>query len=193
MVDRFRTFCVVDESITIKNTEAGRTQRLLELAHRFKYRLILSGTPLTQGLIDLYSQIKFMNPAILNMTESQFANNFLHVSYDQDKTRRKWSCPEKEQHLIKLMRPYIYECDLDFDCPIKRHDYNFNLSAKEAEYYQMEKEDFLQSKEKIAFFGSGTEISAYLHHFLSKDFGDDSSGKRHYQTRRKSNYLYQIR
>ena len=49
------------------------------------------------------------------------------------------------------MRPYIYECDLDFDCPIKRHDYNFNLSAKEAEYYQMEKEDFLQSKEKIAF------------------------------------------
>lgn len=151
MVDRFRTFCVVDESITIKNTEAGRTQRLLELAHRFKYRLILSGTPLTQGLIDLYSQIKFMNPAILNMTESQFANNFLHVSYDQDKTRRKWSCPEKEQHLIKLMRPYIYECDLDFDCPIKRHDYNFNLSAKEAEYYQMEKEDFLQSKEKIAF------------------------------------------
>ena len=151
MVDRFRTFCVVDESITIKNTEAGRTQRLLELAHRFKYRLILSGTPLTQGLIDLYSQIKFMNPAILNMTESQFANNFLHVSYDQDKTRRKWSCPEKEQHLIKLMRPYIYECDLDFDCPIKRHDYNFNLSAKEAEYYQMEKEDFLQSKKKIAF------------------------------------------
>ena len=151
MVDRFRTFCVVDESITIKNTEAGRTQRLLELAHRFKYRLILSGTPLTQGLIDLYSQIKFMNPAILNMTESQFANNFLRVSYDQDKTKRRWSCPEKEQHLIKLMRPYIYECDLDFDCPIKRHDYNFNLSPREAEYYQMEKEDFLQSKEKIAF------------------------------------------
>ena len=55
-----RVFCIVDESITIKNTEAGRTKRLLAMKHKFKYRLILSGTPLTQGLIDLYSQVQFM-------------------------------------------------------------------------------------------------------------------------------------
>lgn len=98
MVDRFRTFCVVDESITIKNTEAGRTQRLLELAHRFKYRLILSGTPLTQGLIDLYSQIKFMNPAILNMTESQFANNF--CTFHMIRTRQGGNGPVRKKNSI---------------------------------------------------------------------------------------------
>ena len=38
-------FCVVDESITIKNTEAGRTRRLLEHYNQFNYRLILNGTP----------------------------------------------------------------------------------------------------------------------------------------------------
>lgn len=151
LVDRFRTFCVVDESITIKNTEAGRTQRLLDIANKFKYRLILSGTPLTQGLIDLYSQIKFMNPAILNMTESQFSNNFLSFSYDEYNTRRRWSQPENEFKLIKLMRPYIYECDLDFDCPIKYYDHQFELTPREAANYLEEKESFLQEKEKIAF------------------------------------------
>ena len=151
IIDRFRTFCVVDESITIKNTEAGRTQRLLNLANRFKYRLILSATPLTQGLIDLYSQIMFMNPAILNMTETQFANSFLITDYDEDKTRRRWSSPEGEKQLIKLMRPYIYECDLEFECQINYHNYNFELSPREVLSYQYEKETFLASKEKISF------------------------------------------
>ena len=167
MVDRFRTFCVVDESITIKNTESGRTQRLLNMAARFKYRLILSGTPLTQGLIDLYSQIMFMNPSILNMTESQFNNNFLQLSYDSDKTKRKWSCPDREQKLINMMKPYIYECDLNFDCNIQQHDYAFNLSPQEARAYQAEKERFLEHKERISFL----EVAQKFQHIytISRD------------------------
>lgn len=151
IIDRFRVFCVVDESITIKNTEAGRTQRLLKMASKFKYRLILSSTPLTQGLIDLYSQIMFMNPAILNMTETQFANSFLFNLYDDDKTKRKWSLPQHEQQLIKLMRPYIYECDLEFDCPINYINYNFSLSPREALSYRQEKEFFLTGRDKVSF------------------------------------------
>lgn len=151
MIDRFRTFCVVDESLTIKNIEAGRTQRLLKIASKFKYRLILSSAPLTQGLIDLYSQITFMNPSILNMTETQFANNFLRLSCDENNFKRKWSSPEREKYLINLMRPYIYECDLEFDCPIKYTNYNFTLSNLEALSYQQEKEDFLNGKDKVSF------------------------------------------
>lgn len=151
MIDRFRTFCVVDESLTIKNIEAGRTQRLLKIASKFKYRLILSSAPLTQGLIDLYSQITFMNPSILNMTETQFANSFLRLSCDENNFKRKWSSPEREKYLINLMRPYIYECDLEFDCPIKYTNYNFQLSNLEALSYQQEKEDFLNGKDKVSF------------------------------------------
>lgn len=151
LVDRFRTFCVVDESITIKNTEAGRTQRLLEMANKFKYRLILSGTPLTQGLIDLYSQIRFMDENILNMTEAQFNSNFLSLSCDEYNTKRRWSQPENEFKLIEAMRPYIYECDLDFDCEINYHEHNFELTPREEENYMQEKEGFLHEKEKVAF------------------------------------------
>ena len=49
------------------------------------------------------------------------------------------------------MRPYIYECDLEFDCPIKYTNYNFPLSNLEALSYQQEKEDFLNGKDKVSF------------------------------------------
>lgn len=151
LIDKFRTFCVVDESITIKNTEAGRTQRLLNIGKKFKYRLILSGTPLTQGLIDLYSQIQFINSAILKMTETQFSNQFLPFFLGDDAVRRRWSNPENELKLIELMRPYILEYDLDYDCSIKYYDEYCELTPNEAHNYMLEKELFLKDKEQIAF------------------------------------------
>ena len=62
------SFCIIDESITIKNSIAKRTKRLLQNWHLFKFRLILNGTPITNSLLDLYSQIQFIHPNILKMT-----------------------------------------------------------------------------------------------------------------------------
>lgn len=151
LVDKFRIFCVVDESLTIKNSETGRTQNLLKLAKRFKYRLLLSGTPLTKGLADLYAQIMFLNPKILNMTKTQFTNMFMHRVCTEDNTHRVLSSEEKERRLIKILRPYIYEFDLEFDCKINQHDYSIPLSKKEEEYYNLEKEKFLTHREKLVF------------------------------------------
>ncbi|MBQ8436958.1 MAG: DEAD/DEAH box helicase [Alphaproteobacteria bacterium] len=151
LVDKFRIFCVVDESLTIKNSETGRTQNLLKIAKRFKYRLLLSGTPLTRGLTDLYAQIMFLNPKILNMTKSQFTNMFMHRVCTQDNTHRVLSSAEEEHRLIKILRPYIYEFDLNFDCKINLHDFNVPLSQKEAEYYKLEKENFLTNRGKLVF------------------------------------------
>lgn len=146
LIDKYRTFCVVDESITIKNTEAGRTKRLLLVRSKFKFRLILSGTPITQGLIDLYSQIEFISPGILKMSESQFSNSFLPFYEDSYKTWRRWSRPEDEQLLVKLMLPYVYECDLDMDYNISYFDEYFTLTPEEELDYKAEKEAFLSNK-----------------------------------------------
>lgn len=151
LVDKYRTFCVVDESLTIKNTEAGRTKRLLSIRHKFKYRLILSSVPLTQGLIDLYSQLEFIDSNILRMNESQFSNIFLPFYEDYYKTWRRWSRPEDEQVLIELMKPYIFACDLSSEYKLRFIDRNFDLTEQEQESYQLEKDKFLQSKEQVAF------------------------------------------
>lgn len=149
LAERFKVFCVVDESITIKNSEAGRTKRLLMLRNLFDYRLILCSLPLTQGLVDLYSQIEFMHPSVLNMSETQFLNTYLSP-YD-DGTTRKWSSPENEKILIEQMRPFIFECDLENRQKTNYVDLYFDLTPQEEASYQEEKNAFLRDKDQVVF------------------------------------------
>jgi len=58
----------VDESTTIKNPKAQRTKNLLKLAVNSKYRRILTGFPVTQSPLDLYSQSSFLSPQLLGYT-----------------------------------------------------------------------------------------------------------------------------
>lgn len=151
--DKYRTFCVVDDSLTIKNTEAGRTRRLLAMHRKFKYRLILSSVPLTQGLIDLYSQIKFIDANILRMSETEFSNCFLPFYKDSlYKITRRWSTPENEQLLLELIKPYIYHCDLkDWERSLLHYNHDFELTPEEESSYMQEKEKFLENKYQVAF------------------------------------------
>lgn len=158
-----RSFCVVDESITIKNTDAGRTGRLLNMWNLFKYRLILNGTPLTKGLIDLYSQIKFLHPKILNMTEAQFANNFLTYKKEGFKPWKRWSRPENEEALIEIIRPYIFDAELDIPVKINEYAQTFCLSDEEQEKYTTTKRAFLNGKCEVGFL----EVAQKFQHIYS--------------------------
>ena len=62
----------IDESTTIKNPKAKRTKALLKIAHQFKYRRILTGSPVTKSPMDLYSQCEFLGPSTLGF-ESFYA------------------------------------------------------------------------------------------------------------------------
>jgi SNF2 family DNA or RNA helicase len=55
---------VIDESTIIKNPQALQTKQVLKLAPLARYRRVLTGTPITQGPLDLYSQIQFLDPGI---------------------------------------------------------------------------------------------------------------------------------
>lgn len=58
----------VDESSKIKSPTAQRTKRIVSLGKLAPYRRIMSGTPITQGPLDLFSQLKFLNHRILGFT-----------------------------------------------------------------------------------------------------------------------------
>ena len=68
----FPTMLVVDESSTIKNPKAIRTKHLLKLGKLAKYRRILTGTPVTQGPLDVFTQFCFLDQEILR-THSYYA------------------------------------------------------------------------------------------------------------------------
>ena len=56
----------VDESTTIKNHSAARTKNILKLAELAKYRRIMTGSPVTKSPLDLFSQIQFLDPWLLD-------------------------------------------------------------------------------------------------------------------------------
>lgn len=62
----------IDESTTIKNHKAKRTKSLLKIAAQFKYRRLLTGSPVTKSPMDLFAQFQFLNPTILGF-ESYYA------------------------------------------------------------------------------------------------------------------------
>jgi len=55
----------IDESTTIKNPKAKRTKNLIKIAHHFMYRRILTGSPVTQSPMDIFSQCEFLGPRFL--------------------------------------------------------------------------------------------------------------------------------
>ena len=56
---------VVDESSRIKRPGAKRTQFVTRIGRLAKYRRILTGTPVTKGPEDVFSQFRFLDPYIL--------------------------------------------------------------------------------------------------------------------------------
>lgn len=57
-----RTLIVIDESTVIKNPTSIRTKKCLRLAVKAAYRRILTGSPSTGSLADLWSQFEFLGP-----------------------------------------------------------------------------------------------------------------------------------
>ena len=55
----------IDESTTIKNHKAKRSKALMKIAAGFKYRRLLTGSPVTKSPMDIYSQCEFLRPGLL--------------------------------------------------------------------------------------------------------------------------------
>jgi SNF2 family DNA or RNA helicase len=71
------TFMAIDESSRIKSFSSIRTKQLLSIAPLAKIRRILSGTPISQGIEDLYTQFKFLDDGILGFsTKSAFEDHY---------------------------------------------------------------------------------------------------------------------
>ena len=55
----------IDESTTIKNHSAARTKNIIKIAELAKYRRIMTGSPVTKSPLDLFSQVQFLDPWLL--------------------------------------------------------------------------------------------------------------------------------
>jgi SNF2 family DNA or RNA helicase len=148
-----QTMVIVDESSYIKGHRSRRTERITAMSEPARYRLLLTGTPLSQGVVDLYSQMRFLSPAILGYGSFySFAANHLEYS---EKYPGKIVQAHNTAHLAAKIRPYVYQVTKD-ECltlPWKLYDARYyHLSDEQQEAYWQAKDEFLPLLEQTDTF-----------------------------------------
>lgn len=139
-------FIVVDESLLIKNPIAKRTDRIHELSHLAQYKLILNGTPFSRDLTDLWAQMNFLSPLILNMSYSEFENTFCEktiIKKNGRVTNEFISGYANIDYLYHLIRPFIYEADLVLNVDVEHICNSYSISEETKAEYKRIKEHFL--------------------------------------------------
>lgn len=141
------TFVIVDESSYIKGHYAIRTRRITAMAERAHYRLILTGTPMSQGVQDLFAQMRFLSPRILGYHSFySFAANHLEYS---EKYPGLIVRAHNTNWLAAKLRPYVYQVtkeEAGIDLPTKLYDSRyFRLTSEQHEAYEQTKWDILMS------------------------------------------------
>ncbi|MDY6940309.1 MAG: DEAD/DEAH box helicase [Cyanobacteriota bacterium] len=123
---------VLDEAQNIKNPKAAQTKAILKL--KSKYRLALTGTPVENRLLDLWSIFNFLNPGYLGK-QAQFRRAFeLPIQKENDRT--------KSAILKKLVEPFILrrvktDKQIIRDLPDKvEHKQYCNLTKEQASLYE---------------------------------------------------------
>lgn len=90
-------YLILDESQAIKNPSSNIAKAVREL--NAGHRLILTGTPLENSTMDLWSQMSFVNPGLLG-GQSFFKNEFLTPI-------EKHNDQKKSQKLYSIIKPFI--------------------------------------------------------------------------------------
>ena len=71
---------IADEGHKIKTHNIAASKAMHRLGARASYRLLLTGTPVTNKAIDVFSQYKFLNPAIYGQSFYAFRNRYFDMT-----------------------------------------------------------------------------------------------------------------
>lgn len=153
-----RTMVIVDESTYIKGHWAKRTKRVTQISEKARYRLVMTGTPITQGVVDLYAQMRFLSPKILGYSSFySFSSN--HLVYSM---RNRGQIVRTLGHdwIIDRIKPYVYQVT-KAEClalPDKLYeDHYCTLSQDQSDAYQSAKEEF--ADDLLRYFDADSALS----------------------------------
>ncbi|XP_041645177.1 TATA-binding protein-associated factor 172 [Cheilinus undulatus] len=164
-IDFFRNikfnYCILDEGHVIKNGKTKLSKAIKQLAANF--RVILSGTPIQNNVLELWSLFDFLMPGFLG-TERQFAARYgkpILASRDAKSSSREQEAGVLAMEALhRQVLPFLLRRmkeDVLQDLPPKIiQDYYCNLSPLQVQLY----EDFAKSRAKASVEDSISTASA---------------------------------
>lgn len=124
--DFYFNYVILDESQAIKNPDSNIAKAVKRL--KSKHRLILTGTPLENSTMDLWSQMSFINPGLLGK-QKYFTNEFLKPIESQKN-------PDKIRKLYSIIKPFILrrnKAQVLHDLPAKVENIHYSTMTTEQE------------------------------------------------------------
>ncbi|MBT1690418.1 DEAD/DEAH box helicase [Dawidia soli] len=119
-------YIILDESQVIKNPTSNISKAVRELKSRHK--LVLTGTPIENTTLDLWSQMSFINPGILG-AQTYFRNEFQNpIEKRNDETRSK--------KLHAIIKPFIlrrHKSQVATELPEKVENVQYSTMTPEQE------------------------------------------------------------
>lgn len=101
-----KTLAVVDESSRIKTPTSTRTERVISIGRMAERRLIMNGTPIANGLVDLFSQYEFLDPDIIGTGDVySFKARYCVMGGYED---REIVGYQNADELMELIKPYTF-------------------------------------------------------------------------------------
>jgi len=162
LLKKSKALMVVDESTTIKNEKAKRTKMALHLGKFAKYRRILTGSPVTNSPIDMYSQAKFLDPGLLRCS-SFFAFKTRYTNTKDvvmgPRVFKQVTGYKNLDELARLIEPWSYRVTKDecLDLPEKVYNkLHISLSDEQRTAYKE------LSKDLVTYLTSGQLVSTEL-------------------------------
>jgi len=111
-VDKFKCGVVLDEAHDIKNSRSNRAHIIKEIAKKTKHRLYLTGTPIANSIIDLYSLFDFLDPNIIGVSNLYAFKNRYVITQDRVINSRCFSeiiGYKNTEELIASIKPYTVD------------------------------------------------------------------------------------
>lgn len=133
-----------DESHDGKNDASKRTQAMYRFGNLCKYKLIMTGSPLTKDIVDNYSQFKFLNPAIIGHKFVTTFKNY-YCEYQKGDYGPVLTGYRNLEELYRRIDPFIYRITADeaLDLPPRMYiPERFSLTDRQYELMQEFKDQF---------------------------------------------------
>lgn len=132
---------VIDESTTFKSHSTLRFKLIKSNLHHFKHVVLLTGTPIGNSLIDLWSQIYLLDKGErLGKTITNFRNKFFFQCFNKYKWKIKSEKHQKE--ILESIKDICIKPENDINFCKKEIDFFIDLSPREEKYYKQMKNYF---------------------------------------------------
>jgi hypothetical protein len=138
------TQIIIDESHMIKTPTAKRSKRIASVCEKTSYKLVMTGTPVTDNIHNLYMQYACLSPLIIGVRHwKKFEEKYLVMG---GRTGNEIIGYKNIDYLMGLLEPYTYQITKEecLNLPAKQFlSHICKMNQQQYNLYQEEKKNLL--------------------------------------------------